>query len=300
MLSACSTISDERPEPIRKSEYYLEHGVSAFTDSDYIAATDFFNKALAHYRSIDDTTGILLSQINLAETALASGNFTASEQHIRMAESVVQREDLDEYRPRLTLLHAQMHWRTEQQQEALQLLHILLPQFDENDLSKTKPDLLLIGATTLRTDIAFAHIAENKIEAYRWLRRLSLMLQSAKDATPQHKARLLRFEAHLAFLDGTNDSAFLKLEQALQHYRHTASRPAIAATLTEIGQLLMNMEQWHKAEESLQRALYIRLWMMDRRGAKQVMQMLLTIYHEMGDEVRAQQMLEELNKINKP
>ena len=297
ILSACSSISDERPEPIRKSEYYLEHGVSAFANSDYVTATDFFSKALAHYRSIDNTTGILLSRINLAETSLASGNFSASEQNIKMAESIVQHENYAEYRPRINLLHSQIHWKKKEQSEALQQLQTLLPQFDEGNQSKTTPNLLMVGATTLRTDIAFAHIDENTVEAHLWLDRLSLMIQSAKDVTPQHKARLLRFEAQIAFRNGKNESAFLKLEQALQQYRQTASRPAIAATLTEMGQLLMNMERWDRAEESLQRALYIRLWTVDRLGAKEVMQMLHTIYIEIGDEVKAKQILEEAYRV---
>jgi tetratricopeptide (TPR) repeat protein len=297
LLSGCSTVSDERPEPIRKSEYYLEHGVNAFSNSDYVAATDFFSKALANYRSIDDTTGILLSRINLAETALASGNFPAALQNIEAAEMSANAEPYIAYQPRLTLLRAQTHWRAREKEKALALLERLLPSFDSEDRSQEKPTLLLLGATTLRTDIAFALDDNNKQEARLWLRRLSLMLPATSGRTAAHQARLLRFEARLAAYEHDYQHALNNFEQALQLYREGAARPAIAATLTESGKLLMTLERWKEAEEKLQRALYIRLWIMDRPGAAELLEQLQTVYRQLGDEERYQQMKNEATKI---
>jgi tetratricopeptide (TPR) repeat protein len=297
LLSACSGVSDTRPEPIRKSEYFLEHGVSAFENSDYVAASDFLRKALAHYRSIDDTTGALLSRINLAETALAAGNFTAAAEQVTAAESLSLLPEHQEYRPRLTLLQAQIQWRQQQRDEALQLLARLLPEFDEEQRSRGKGNLLLLGATTLRTDIAFSTLDSSPDEARLWLQRLSLMLSSSEERTPLHHARLLRFEAELAYHDNATQQALQKLEEALQLYREAAARPAIAATLTESARLLMAMEQWQEAEAQLQRALYIRLWIMDRSGTSELLELLQSVYQELGEEERYRKTREQAEEI---
>lgn len=299
LQTACSGVSDNRPEPVRQSEYYLEHGVSAFENSDYVAATDFLRKALAHYRSIDDTTGILLSRINLAETALAAGNFDAAVTHIEAAEQLSNRAGYRAFRPRLTLLRAQVHWRQQEGQAALQLLQTLLPEFDAEQRSKERSDLLVLGATTLRTAIAFAHEEESQQEARLWLRRLSLMLPATEGRTELHRARLLRFEAELAYRGGDTERALDNLDEALQLYREAAARPAIAATLTELGRLLMKLGEWQQAEERLQDALYIRLWIMDRPGTLEVLERLQTVYQQLGDEERYLQVKGEAERVAK-
>ena len=298
-LSACSSVSDKRPEPLRKSEYYLEHGVSAFENSDYVTASDFLNKALAHYRSIDDTSGILLSRINLAETALAAGTFEAVAGHLDAAEKLSNRSGYHGFQPRLTLLRAQLHWRQHQGEKALQLLNSLLPEFDTEHRSKEKGDLVILGATTLRTAIAFAAREEPPQEALLWLRRLSLMLPATDGRTELHHARLLRFEAELAYRTGDTEQAIVKFEAALQRYREAATRPAIAATLTELGKLLVKLERWQEAEERLQGALYIRLWIMDRPGSLEVLGLLQTVYQQLGDEARYLQLKGEAERIAK-
>ena len=295
-LAACSGVSDNRPEPTRKSEYFLEHGVSAFKNSDFVAATDFLNKALAHYRSIDDTTGILLTHINLAETALAAGNFDAAIKNISAAEKISNTTNGRDFLQRLTLLRAQVHWRKHQADESIKLLQGILPTFDKEQRSK-KTNLLSLGATTLRTDIAFSNNDENLQEARLWLRRLSLMLPETEGHTELHKARLLRFEAQLAYHENSPQDALDKLEQALQLYREAAARPAIAATLAESGQLHMKMQHWQQAEDRFQRALYIRLWIMDRIGSAELLEQLQTVYQKLGDEERYQQIKKEVERL---
>lgn len=288
LLSACASVSDRRPEVVRKSEYYLEQGVDAFANSDYVAAASFFKKALGHYRSIDDTRGILLSRINLAETAMATGNTTAVQRQLDDAEAVIERsENLSRFRPRLQLLQAQLEWRIREKRTSLALVEPLLPAFDDTDLPEERPSLLELTALTLRTDIAFSAIDTAPDEARRWLRRLDAALARNSDTTPLHDARLNRFRALLAHRSGDTATALKLLDDAMESYRVAAVRPALAATLTETARLYMSQEAWATAIERLQRALYIRVWIMDRVGSREVLLLLEAAYREQGDEVRA-------------
>ena len=296
LLSGCSSIRDERPQPIRQGEYYLQQGVSAYEESDYVTAIDFFSKSLAYYRSIDHIDGVLLSHINLIEAALSSGNFKEAEKNITAAEGLVKQNSTTQFLPRLKLLRAQVHWRRKETDQALQLLEQLLPEFDSEQRSKVTPDPHLLSTATLRTAIAFSEKSELH-DAKIWLRRLSLMLSRTSGRTELHQARLLRFEAQLAFSEGEPQQALSKLDKALHIYRQGAVRPAIAATLTDTGKLFMKMEEWEKAEETLQRALYIRLWIMDRHGTAELMELLQQVYQSLGDEEGYRQMKEEAQRI---
>ncbi len=300
LLSACGSVSDPRPEPIRQSEYYLEHGVTAFSESDFVAASDFFHKALAHYSSLDNPTGILQSRINLAETALAVGNFDAALESIEAASRIAAAPRHQEYLPRLTLLRAQVHWRKQEREQALALLQGLLPEFDDKQRSREQVELIDIGAATLRTDIAFARQDDNMAEARLWLKRLSEMLRASEEQTPLHQARMLRFEAQLAIHEKAPQQATEKLEQALELYRAAAARPAIAATLTEVARLAMSQGQWQQAEQRLQRALYIRLWILDRSGALETIELLQRVYRQLGNKEKLEKMEREAARIRAP
>lgn len=298
MLAGCSGVSDTRPEVVRKSEYYLEHGVTAFGNSDYAAASDFFHKALAHYRSIDDTHGTLLSLINLAETAMATGNSQAALQHIEQAGKVSLRNGAPHYRQRLQLMRAQVLWRERRHEQVESLLQSLLPEFDHEDRPQTTPDLLQLSAVILRTDMAFSKIEQQPLQAEQWLRRLQSTVARNRDATPLHDARLGRFEAALLQRQGRYSRAEEKLQEALTLYRSAAHRPAISATLSEIARLQMAQQQWEMARDTLQRALFVRLWMMDRIGSREVLYLLDAVYTELGDEEMALQARRQAESVN--
>jgi tetratricopeptide (TPR) repeat protein len=298
LLTACSSVSDERPDPIRKSEYYLENGVTAFTNSDFVAATDFFNKALAHYRSLDDNTGILQSRINLAETALILNKLDAATRHIEVAEKIAAAPHYRDYQSRLTLLKAQINWRKKEREKTLALLEPLLPGFDDKHRPDQPISMLLIGATILRTDIAFSQIDSDITEVHLWLNRLAEMLRRADEPTPLQLARQLRFEAQLDYHQGQTQAALDKQEEALVLYREAAARPAIATTLTESAHILMEAGEWQRAEERLQRALYIRLWIIDQASALETISLLQQVYGKLGDMENLQRMNEEADKIS--
>ncbi|HEX9802546.1 MAG TPA: tetratricopeptide repeat protein [Gammaproteobacteria bacterium] len=282
LVSACSSVSDTRPEVIRTSERYLEQGVEAYNNSDYPAATDFFSRALASYRSIDNLDGILFSHINLAETAIAAGSYDALRKQLSDAERVIRALGASEHEPRLTLLWAQSHWRQGRRENALELLEPLLPRFNDKQEVGGKLDALALTALMLRTDIAFASLDENDDEARLWLRRLENGYACGSEVTPQHKARLLRFQAQWLMHQGEPAGAEERLQQALDIYRPEAVRPAIAATLEESARVAIQLEQWEQAEDRLLRALYIRVWILDRIGSAEVLDRFGEMYLAQG------------------
>lgn len=297
LLSGCSSVSDNRPDSVRKSEYYLEHGVDAYANSDYVTATDFFLKALAHYRSIDDTQGTLLALINLAETAMMTGNAEAVLRYLDEAQTVSRRMQPPRYLSRLQLMRAQLYWREHDRQRVLSLLEPLLPAFDGKNEPLSRPSRLDLTALILRTDIAFDEYDTDPAEARRWLLRLENALRQNSDSTPMHDARLSRFHAQLAYHDNKPEQALKLLEDALAHYRQAAVRPAIAATLSEMARIHMKMGDWEPAQAKLQRALYVRLWILDRIGSHETLKLLHEVYLGLGDGERAAEALRQAEQI---
>lgn len=277
LLTACSGVSDTRPEVIRKSERYLKQGVEAYGNSDYVAATDFFTRALAHYRSIDDLEGTLFSHINLAETAMAAGAYDAVRQQLSDADRVAKTLGKTEYEPRLNLLWAQSYWREGLKDKALDTLSPLLPLFSAEQVQQSVGTLELT-ALMLRTGIAFSSLEEDAKDAQLWLRRLESAFERSSNTSPLHQARLYRFQGQWLMHQGELVQAGKLFQDALNIYRPAASRPAIAATLSESARLAIRLHKWQQAEDFLLRALFIRVWILDRIGSAEVLQLLSEVY----------------------
>jgi len=287
LLGGCSSVSDTRPEVVRTSERYLQQGVEAYGNSDYVTATDFFSKALAQYRSIDDLNGILFSRINLAETGMAAGAYTAVQRQLEEAERIVDTLGSSEYEPRLRLLSAQSYWHEGDREKALEALQPLLPEFDAEQQPQQRLDALMLSAVMLRTDIAFADIDKDAEAAKLWLRRLDFAFARTSDTTALHQARLLRFEAQWAMYKGDLEDAEEGFAEALSAYREAAARPAIAATLSESAAVAMQREQWPQGEDRLLRALFIRVWILDRIGSAATLDQLNELYTAQGKSAAA-------------
>lgn len=291
-LGGCSSVSDTRPEVLRTSERYLQQGVEAYGNSDYVSATDFFTKALAQYRSIDDLHGILLSRINLAETAIAAGSYRAVAHQLKAAARTVSVLGGSKYQPRLDLLWAQSYWHEKKKEQALAALAHLLPEFDSDDIPQQRLNALGLSAVMLRTDIAFAEIDKDAKSAKQWLHRLKLAYDRTDDTTALHRARLLRFEAQWSQHSGDQNGAEKQFSEALAVYRKEAARPAIAATLGESASVAMQQQQWSLAEERLLRALYIRVWILDRIGSADTLEQLSRVYQAEDNAEAAQEALD--------
>ena len=289
LLSGCFARKDTCPEIIRTSERLMERGVDAHASGDYVNAIEHFTLALARYRSIDHRQGMLFSHLNLAETTLASNRLDAAVRHIDEADVLSLELSHHDIIQRVALLKARQYWSQQQSCKALLQLEGLLPTFDARDHSESMPDKLQLAALSLRTDIAFASLQENPEEAELWLQRLQQAIQMAQPVDPRHYARQQRFEARLAAWKNQPDLALSLLDEALATYRRKALRPAIAATLVEAAQINWMSHSLDHAEQLLQRALFIRVWMMDRNNAREILEMLSELYKQMGDEARASQ-----------
>lgn len=279
LLSGCSVAVDERPAAIRESEKYLARGVAAYRESDYVAATGFFNKALANYRSLDDSRGTLISHLNLAETALATGSYQALDTHADAARRISEREGYTEFSVRITLLRAAARLRQRDYEEALNMVAPLLPRFSEKDVPAVSPTPVEIAAIVLRTKLAFANDGAN---AGEWTDRLRNSLSGAGTSS-QNEARLKRFEAALAVRQERFSDAARLYEQALAIYHETLHRPGIAATLGEWARSDMAQNKWHEARDKLTRALFIRIWMLDRTGTAETLDLLATAHSRLED-----------------
>lgn len=292
LVAACSSVSDTRPELIRKSERYLEQGVEAYSNSDYVAATDYFTRALAHYRSIDDLNGVLFSHINLAETAMAAGSYDAVRQQLSDADHIIRTLGTSEHEPRLALLWAQSYWHEGRKEKALGTLSPLLPRFPEEGQAQQGRDSLELTALMLRTAIAFAALEEDGENAQQWLRRLENAVAHSRDVTALHRARLYRFQAQWSMHQGELVLTEELFQQALDIYRPAAARPAIAATLSESARLAMLMQRWELAEDRLLRALFIRVWILDRIGSAEILELLSEVYRAREQQHAAEEAVE--------
>lgn len=283
-LAACSGISDTRPELLRSSERMLERGVEAHTQGDYSMAIDLFTRALAQYRSVDYRIGMLHSHLNLAETALASGQLTYAAKHIRELESLARELRDPASAQRAALLWARWYQQDGQTAQAIATLDSLLPPFS-NGKPAPVPNPIQLAALTLRSDLAL----QQNVEPLLWLARLEQGLAMQSQADPWTQARLWRLQARWLASEGDVEQGLTLLEQSLNTYREAARRQAVAATLAEVARLHGQAGNYALAEDHYQRALLIRVWMMDRRHSRELLEELVELYRRMGEDTKARE-----------
>lgn len=261
LLAACVSPPQQRPAALVQGERYLAMGVQSFRADDYAGAANHFTQALAHYQGLDHQEGMLHSRINLAETALAVGNAAAAERHLQAARLLAGGEG----NPRLQLLHSSAALRQGQHDAAVDMLTPLLD-------GVPRRDAIYRSALANRVDAA---LARDEAGVAAWVERYAAALRG--DDVPAFTARLYRFQGELARRGGDYSGAEGLLQQALELYKAIPSRPGTAATLEAWGTLLMEQQRWAEAEDRLQRALHIRLWLLDRRDTAVGLQRLAAI-----------------------
>ena len=86
------------------------------------------------------------------------------------------------------------------------------------------------------------------------------------------------------------------LGNALAYYKEIDNRRGIAATLRELGLLMIEQHRWAEAEELLNRALKIRTLIFDRLGTTILLNDLIAMNQTLGNDsqvVKYQEMLPE-------
>ncbi|MCP4043631.1 MAG: tetratricopeptide repeat protein [Gammaproteobacteria bacterium] len=270
---------DERTKVFRVGENLLQEGVAAYRKSDYPTSISMFQKALVHYQSIDDIHGITRSRINLAEVALAMGNHDSAQQQSEDARQLVDLEGLEQYRSRLDLLRANRAIRAGDYVSARALLETLLPASGGGVV-----DNISLSALANRTRLAFD---SDSGQAEQWTRRYAGELDKKKEFNPVLRARLYRFQAALARQHEEYSAAEQLYRQAHSTYQQVVYRPGIAATLEEWAELKTEQRDWGTARDLLNRALTIRIRILDRKASLEGLRRLSEINRQLGDQDRA-------------
>ena len=256
-LTGCVTSPASSPAPTHPGQRQLTQGVELFAEDNYPLAAERFQQAVDYFRSVDDPAGIVDSRINLLETALRVGNLAAARRQLEQARQIANRADLQPRLQRLSLLAARLLAADNQAAMASTQLDELLEQ----------PSLdteLQLSALAWRAELA---IRSAPAQAEPWLVRYAEAIDRAKDPAATHKARVARLRADQARALNAGAMADQAYRRALTGFRQAHYRPGLATTLQNWAALALTQGKHTQARNRVQRALYIRLWMLDRPGA---------------------------------
>lgn len=261
---------DQRPKLLITAEKSLELGVDNYNQNNFEKAEAHFSRALFLYRNIDNPNGIASSCLNIAKTKLSAGHVNDARAYAEQAQSIIQHEQLNEYSQRLTLIQTSIAIEDGNFTEAKHMLDNLL-----NKKPTSNGASIRTAALQNRTRVAFLM---NAGDTGDWVKKYSNALNASGQGTIPNRARLLRFEVAL-----NPDTTGKKLSKALSLYREAAHGPGIAATLSEWA----TYEESHGATKSavnkLQRALFIRTNLHNRKNSQKVLRQLATSYSQLGE-----------------
>lgn len=254
-LAACGSKPVLPPPVVSQSENFMAKGMLAYDDNRYAEARNWFGRAFAEYRSVDDQDRELDALYDLADAALEEGDVPNARLEITQARGVLATHPVAGLTERLTLLEAYAALQSQDPASAIALVEPLLSD------SAAGAEVQR-AALFARTQAAFDSKAA---DAPQWLAKLG------KGQDDLDQARLERLEA-LTASDGSNAESLYA--SALHRYQLHYYRPGIAAVHEEWGALLLSQQKWAAARDHLQRALDVRLWMYDgSRSARILMQM---------------------------
>lgn len=287
-LIACASTAeiDTRPALIQSAEKSLELGVSNYNENNFTKAESHFDRALFLYRSIDNPEGITTSCLNIAKTKLSSGQINQAHLYAERAKNIIQREQLKQFDDLLALIQSSIAIDNNDTTKAKPLLDGLLAETQSNGNHAIRT-----AALQNRTRIAFL----DNTNPVDWVKLYEDALKKPGQNSILNKARLLRFKAELEI---NNQSASANFAKALMHYRSTAHSPGIAATLAEWAKLDISNADYKSALSKLERALYIRTTIHDRRNSQKVLQLLGTSYNKLSENSRSERASYWQNKLD--
>ena len=270
-LAACGSRPVRQPAVVMDVRSAMQLGMQAYRDNRYAEARNFFGRALARYRSVDDRAGELDALIDLADSALGQGDYAAARACLGDADNILANGNFPDRKPQVTLLEAYADMQAGDQAAAAKTIDGLL------DAAGVQADIRQ-AALFARTQVAFDL---KSADAAAWLAKLSASLGENPDAL--NKARYQRLEALAARAHGNMQRAAALYAQALSAYRAAYFRPGIAATHEEWADMLMTQQDWTGARDRLQRALNVRLSMYDRSHSVRDLEKLAEADKALGD-----------------
>ena len=290
LLAACSSQPEQPPQVQLDAERLLERGVAAYQQGHFLAATSHFQRALVQFQGFDHRPGQVQAHLNLASTLLQLGRLEAASEQAQAAQDLASALDLNQAYQQAQLLLARLAWLQQDPSLARERLEPLLP----TAMEAMTP--IQLSALALRT-----RMAQQQADFDVWLATYRQAV--AQWGGVAHQRRLERFEAYLEAQRGDDTSAQARLEQVLAAYRREVQRPQLAATLQELGDLALQVENLDAAEDYYQRALRVRLQLQDRLHAQQLLLSLAEVYQAGGQDPAAQvarQQAAELQEKSEP
>jgi uncharacterized protein HemY len=225
----------------------MSKAMAAYADNRYAEARNFFGRALAEYKSVDNRGAEAETLVDLADSALLQGDVTAARSYLLNVHSLVQAAALGALEPRLALLDAYTDQQAGDAAGAAAGLDVLLK-------APALPADIRQAALFARTQAAFDMKAA---DSAGWLAQIAA---SGVDKDGTGPARLDRLKA-LAAPDAAQAATLYA--EALTLYQAAFYRPGIAASHEEWADLLLTQQDWAGARDHLRRALDVRLWMYD-------------------------------------
>ena len=270
VTTACVSSPDEKqPEAIEAANNALSSGVGHYNNSKHELAISYFKNALRDFRSIDHQYGIASSCLNLSKSHLSIGNTDTAEAYLKQAQRIIKHENIKQLNNHLSIIKSSIAIENNQLAQAKEILQPLLTNNSNNAFT--------LAAIQNRTRIAFAEAtADNNDEAKQWTEKFEQQIKTGAK-NPSRKARLARFKAALS---NDSDTQEKHLSAALDIYRQQTNRPGIAATLQEWGDTLIQQNINEAAKDKLQRALYIRQSLQDRKNSLKTLNSLARISND--------------------
>lgn len=262
LLAACSSKGDQPPEAQVQADRLLQRGVAAYQQGDYLLATNHFTRALVDFQGFDQRSGQLQAHLNLAETLLQLGRLEAAREQTAIAQHLAAELQKEGAIEQAHWLLARLAWLEKNPELTLQELAYFLPEAARSIAADASG--LLLSALALRTQLAL----ELSDDGPAWLAAYQAAVEESPSSS--HQLRLRRFQARELWQQGYLQAAEDELEAVLDTYRRQVNRPALAATLNELGQMYWQEGQLGRAEDSIKRALRIRLQMHSRLHASQL------------------------------
>ncbi|MGH8399695.1 MAG: tetratricopeptide repeat protein, partial [Gammaproteobacteria bacterium] len=277
ILTACGSKPIPQPATVTNTRDAMTLGMQAYADNRYLEARSYFARALLQYRSVDDRDGQLDALVDLADSALGQGEYTAARAYLADADTALADGGSSATAPHIALLHAYADMQADDDTQAAARLDKLLGD------AGTPADIQQ-PALFARTQVAFDLGAA---DAGQWLEKLGAASSSHADTLSA--ARYQRLQALAALKQGDGQKAATLYQSALDSYRGSYYRPGIAATLEEWADLSIAQSDWTSAHDQLHRALDIRLWMYDRMHSVKDLGKLSEVDTKLNDAAAAKQ-----------